>query len=75
MRILGILWGRLKGRLLHVTIAGLAKWGATAGLVLYLRAHGHRPIWGIMIGLAVGAAILVSAFWPTTPPASPPPAA
>lgn len=68
MPILRLLWGRLKGRLIHISLAGAAKWGATLGLVAYLRAHGHRPIWGILIGLCVGVVILISAFWPTTPP-------
>ncbi len=70
--MLQTLWARVKGRLVHIGLAGLAKWGGTAGLIVYLKAHGHRPIWGIMVGLAVGAAILVSAFWPSAAPPPPP---
>ncbi len=72
MWFIRIMMARLKGRLLRVGLAGAAKWGATLALVAYLKAHGQRPIWGILIGLAVGAAILVSAFWPVTPPSQPP---
>jgi hypothetical protein len=43
--------------------ASVVKWGSTAALLVYLRAHGMRPIWGILIGIAAGVIVLIMAFW------------
>ncbi|MCC6425552.1 MAG: hypothetical protein IT435_01895 [Phycisphaerales bacterium] len=60
----------------HYILAGsMLKWGSTAALLLYLRAHGMRPIWGIAAGLAIGAVVVVMALWPIPPISGDPPAA
>ncbi|HLO41815.1 MAG TPA: hypothetical protein VK176_12390 [Phycisphaerales bacterium] len=47
----------------YILAGSVVKWGSTAALLFYLRAHGMRPLWGILIGIVAGLAIFLLSFW------------